>query len=103
MKLPSIETAVGQKALAFVAVWLGCIVMTILAAIAVYLVRRDVAASLTLGLAAHAQIALGLAVFGAHFVRRTIKAGRDGIEIADAVDAVAEAATAKAEGIKADA
>jgi hypothetical protein len=61
----------------------GCCVMTLFAAVAVWLTRDNAGLAFWLGLAAHGQIALGLGVFGAQFVRRTIKAGRDGIEITD--------------------
>lgn len=83
MKLPSILTPSGRRAWAFAAVFGGCGVMTAFAAVAVYLVKGHAAYSFWLGLAAHAQIALGLGVFGAQFVKRTIKAGREGIEITD--------------------
>jgi hypothetical protein len=100
MRFPTILDSNGRKAWAFLAVLGGCVVMTLFAAVAVYLVSGNAAYSFWLGLAAHAQIALGLGVFGAQFVRRTIKAGKDGIEIADAVDAVADAAADKAEELK---
>jgi hypothetical protein len=83
VKLPSILNSDGRKAYAFLAVLGGCVVMTAFAAVGVYLVRGDVQSSFWLALAAHAQIALGLSVFGAQFVKRSIKAGRDGIEISD--------------------
>lgn len=100
MMLPTILTSDGRKAWAFLAVLGGCVVMTLFAAVAVYLVSGNAFYSFGLGMAAHAQIALGLGVFGAQFVRRTIKASKDGLEIADAVDAVADAAAEKAGDIK---
>ena len=83
MKLPSLETSDGRKAWAFAATLGGCAIMTIFAAVGVYLVRGNAGLSFWLALAAHGQIALGLGVFGAQFVRRTIKAGKDGLEIVD--------------------
>jgi hypothetical protein len=74
----------GRRAAAFGALLGGCAVMTVFAAVAVYLVRGNAAFSLYLGLAAHAQIMLGLTAFTALFVKRSIKAGKDGIEITDA-------------------
>ena len=42
--------------------------------------------SFYLALAAHAQLLVGMTALGAQFVKRTIKAGRDGIEISDNVE-----------------
>ena len=81
--IPSILDPNGRKAYSFLAILGGCFVFTIFAAVGVYLVSGNVRYSFWLALAAHAQIMLGLSVFGAHFVRRTIKAGRDGVEISD--------------------
>lgn len=86
MNLPGIRTNDDRKAWAFLFVLGGCGVMTAFAAVAVYLVRGNAAYSFWLGMAAHAQIAMGLGVFGAQFVRRTIKAGRSGVEISDNAD-----------------
>lgn len=83
MNLPTILTSDGRKAWAFLAVLGGCVVMTAFAAVAVYLTRTSPGLAFWLGLAAHGQIALGLGVFGAQFVKRTVKAGKDGIEITD--------------------
>ena len=74
----------GRRAAAFGALLGGCVVMTIFGAVAVYLVSGNELYSLYLGLAAHAQITLGLTAFTALFVKRSIKAGKDGIEITDA-------------------
>lgn len=87
MKLPGIRTDADRKAWSFLAVLGGCFCMTAFAAVAVYLVSGNITYSFWLGMAAHAQIALGLGVFGAQFVRRSIKAGRDGIEITDTATA----------------
>ena len=84
MKLPSILSPDGRRAWAFLAVLGGCFCMTAFAAVGVWLVRSSPGLSFWLALAAHAQIALGLGVFGAQFVKsRKIKAGRDGIEFED--------------------
>ena len=73
----------GRRAAAFGAILGGCVCMTIFAAVGVYLVSGNAAYSFYLALAAHAQILLGLTGFTALFVKRSIKAGRDGIEITD--------------------
>lgn len=73
----------GRRAAAFAALLGGSVVMTIFAAIGVYLVAGNAAYSFYLALAAHAQIMLGLTGFTALFVKRSIKAGKDGIEITD--------------------
>jgi hypothetical protein len=74
----------GRRAAAFCALMGGCIIMTIFAAVGVWLVAENAKYSFYLALAAHVQILLGLTAFTALFVKRTIKAGRDGIEITDA-------------------
>lgn len=77
-------TSNGRRAAAFGALLGGSIVMTIFAAIGVWLVSGNATYSFYLALAAHAQIMLGLTAFTALFVKRSIKAGKDGIEITDA-------------------
>lgn len=79
----NLATPDGRRAAAFAALLGGCGVMTIFAAVGVYLVSGNATYSFYLALAAHAQIMLGLTGFTALFVRRTIKAGKDGIEITD--------------------
>ena len=74
----------GRRAAAFAALLGGCGVMTVFAAIGVWLVSGNATYSFYLALAAHAQIMLGLTAFTALFVKRSIKAGKDGIEITDA-------------------
>jgi len=74
----------GRRAAAFIALLGGCGVMTVLASIGVYIVKGNATYSFYLALAAHAQIMLGLTAFTALFVKRSIKAGKDGIEITDA-------------------
>lgn len=66
-----------------IAVWAGCVVMTAFAAVAVYSVYGNVRYSFWLGIAAHVQIFVGLASFSALYIKRTIKAGKDGVEISD--------------------
>lgn len=80
---PSLVTHDGRRAWAFAALLGGCVVMTVFAAAGVWLVRGNVGLSFWLALAAHAQILVGLTMFGALFVRRTIKVDRTGIEISD--------------------
>lgn len=76
-------TANGRKAAAFGALLGGCVIMTIFAAIGVWLVSGNAKYSFYLALAAHVQIMLPLTGFTALFVRRIIKAGKDGVEISD--------------------
>lgn len=73
----------GRRAAAFAALLGGCSVMTVFAAFGVWLVSGNATYSFYLALAAHAQIMLGLTGFTALFVKRSIKAGKDGIEITD--------------------
>jgi len=81
--LPPLTTPDGRRAWAFAAIMGGCVVMTLFAAVGVYLVRGDAHLSFYLALAAHAQILVGMTALSAQFVKRTLKAGRDGIEISD--------------------
>ena len=81
--LPPLTTPDGRRAWAFAAIMGGCVVMTLFAAVGVYLVRGDPKLSFYLALAAHIQILIGMTAVAAQFVKRTIKAGRDGIEISD--------------------
>jgi len=83
MKLPTIITPDGRRAWAFIATAGGCAVFTIFAAIGVYLVRGDAEKAFWLALAAHAQVLVGLTCIGALLVKRSIKAGPSGVEIAD--------------------
>lgn len=73
----------GRKHGAFLAILGGCVTMTILAAIGVWLVSGNATYSFYLALAAHAQVLIGLTAFSAHLIKRSIKAGKDGIEITD--------------------
>lgn len=83
MKLPPILTQDGRRAWAFLALLGGSIVMTLFAAAGVYIVRQDAGLSFWLAIAAHVQILIGMTGFGALLYKRTIKAGRDGVEISD--------------------
>jgi hypothetical protein len=83
VKLPPILTPDGRRAWAFLALLGGSIVMTVFAAIGVYIVRKDSGLSFWLAMAAHVQIIVGMTGFGALLYKRTIKAGRDGVEISD--------------------
>jgi hypothetical protein len=78
-----LTTPDGRRAAAFAAILGGCFTMTVFAAVGVYIVRKDAGLSFWLALAAHAQITLGLSAFTALFVKRSFKAGKDGIEITD--------------------
>lgn len=73
----------GRRAAAFAALLGGTVVMTIFAAVGVYLVSGNAAYSFYLALAAHAQIILGLTGFTALFIKRSLRVGKDGIEITD--------------------
>ena len=79
----NLGTPDGRKHGAFLAILGGCVTMTILAAVGVYLVSGNAKYSFYLALAAHAQVLIGLTAFSAHLIKRTLKAGRDGIEITD--------------------
>ena len=80
----NLRTPDGRRVAAFAALLGGSVVMTVFAAVGVYLVSGNATYSFYLALAAHAQVMLGLTAFTALFVKRTIKAGKDGIEISDA-------------------
>ena len=83
MNLPDILTPTGRRAYAFAGVMGGCFVMTGFAAVGVYLVSGNAEYSFYLALAAHAQLLIGMTALGAQFVKRTLKVGRDGVEISD--------------------
>lgn len=83
MKLPPILTPDGRRAWSFLALLGGSVVMTLFAAAGVYLVRSDAGLSFWLAMAAHVQVLVGMTGFGALLYKRTIKAGRDGVEISD--------------------
>lgn len=81
-----LKTPGGRRAAAFAAILGGCVVMTLFAAAGVYLVSGNARYSFWLAIAAHVQIIVGLTAFSALFVKRTIKAGKDGVEISDQAD-----------------
>lgn len=101
MNLPTILTPDGRRAWAFAAIVGGCITFTGFAAVGVWLSRGHANHSFWLALAAHGQVLVGLTCIGALLVKRTIKAGRDGIEITDdtAAAAGAQAATDAAQHV----
>ena len=80
-------TSNGRRAAAFGALLGGSIVMTIFAAVGVWLVSGNAKYSFYLALAAHAQIMLGLTAFTALFVKRSLTVGKDGVSITDHADA----------------
>ena len=87
MKLPPIDTHDGRRAFSFLAIFGGCIVFTVFAAVGVWLARNHPGLSFWLALAAHAQVFLGMGALGWAMGRRMIgKAGRDGIEFNDKDD-----------------
>lgn len=73
----------GRKGLAFLFTFGGAVTMTLYAIAALYMVRASAGLVFWLGIAAHVQILAGMGVFYAAFVKRRIKAGRDGVEISD--------------------
>lgn len=81
-----LKTPDGRRAAAFAAILGGCVTMTLFAAAGVYLVSGNAKYSFWLAIAAHVQILVGLTAFSALFVKRTIKAGKDGVEISDQAD-----------------
>ena len=83
MKFPGILSPDHRRAWAFAAICGGCFVFTVFAAVGVWLVSGNARYSFYLALAAHAQILVGMTALAAQFVKRTIKAGRAGIEITD--------------------
>lgn len=86
--LPSLVTPEGRRAWAFAGVMGGCFIFTMFAAVGVYLVSGNAEYSFYLALAAHAQLLVGMTALGAMFVKRTIKAGKDGIEISDNAETI---------------
>lgn len=82
--LPALMTPDGRRAWAFAAVLCGSIVFTLFAAVGVWLNRDHPDHSFWLALAAHGQVLIGLTCLGALLVKRTIRAGKDGLEVSDA-------------------
>ena len=73
----------GRRAGAFLVVLGGAIVMTLYASAVLFLVAGNARYAFWLGMAAHAHIMVALTAFAALWVKRSIKAGKDGIEISD--------------------
>lgn len=85
MKLPDIETPDGRRAYAFLAILGGSVVMTLFAAVGVWLVSGNARYSLILALAAHLQILVGMSALSFLLGRRMhLEAGKDGIKLDDA-------------------
>ncbi len=63
----------------------GGIAMTVYAAAALYLVRTVAALAFWLGMAAMALVGVVLTGFAGLVVKRTLRIGRDGLEVADIV------------------
>lgn len=84
MKLPPIETHEGRRAFAFFAILGGCVVMSLFAAVGVYLVSGDVKLSFWLAIAAHVQILVGMTALGWAMGRRMLaEVSKDGVKIND--------------------
>lgn len=84
IKLPPIETPEGRRAFAFFAILGGCIVMSLFAAVGVYLVSGDVKLSFWLAIAAHVQILVGMTALGWAMGRRMLaEVSKDGVKIND--------------------
>jgi hypothetical protein len=89
----NLTTPDGRRAAAFAALLGGCGVMTIFAAVGVYIVAGNAKYSFYLALAAHVQILLGLTAFTALFVKRNLSLGKEGVSITDQPDAIHEGDT----------
>lgn len=90
--LPTLANAEGRRAWAFVAIWLGCVAFTAMAAWAMYLVSGQPRYVLWLGLAAHLQLLIGMGAFGFVLGRRMqFTASRSGVEMTDREQAAAQA------------
>lgn len=79
----NLSTPDGRRAAAFAALLGGCGVMTIFAAVGVWLVSGNATYSFYLALAAHVQILLGLTALSALLVKRNLSVGKDGVKIED--------------------
>lgn len=84
----------GRRAWAFIALVGGCMVFTVFAGVGVYLVRTHLDYAFYLALAAHVQVLIGLTGIGALLIRRTIRVGKDGLDISDQDAAATGAALA---------
>jgi hypothetical protein len=73
----------GRRALAFGAILGGSVVMTAYASVVLFLVRGIADKAFWLGMAAMGIIFTCITGFIALFVKRTVRVGRDGIEVSD--------------------
>ena len=73
----------GRRAAAFLAILGGCIIMTGFAGVGLWLVRNSPGHVFWLACIAHGHIFLGMWVYGAMFIRRILKASRNGFELSD--------------------
>ncbi|MFN3424905.1 MAG: hypothetical protein ACK40C_09400 [Novosphingobium meiothermophilum] len=73
----------GRRAWALIALVGGCAIFTAMAAFAMHLLRAEARLVFWLGLAAHAQVLVGMTAIGALLVKRSLRLSRDGIEISD--------------------
>lgn len=95
-KFPSLSEAAGRRFWAFLVILGGCIVMTLFAAVGVYLVSEDVKYSFYLAMAAHVQIFFGLGAFGWVLGRRLqTEVGKSGLKLTDGGDSVEVETTTK--------
>ncbi len=76
-------TPEGRRAMALILLAGGGMAMTAYAAVSLWLVRHVASYAFWLGLAALALVAIVLTGFAGLLVRRTVKVGRDGLEISD--------------------
>lgn len=76
-------SADGRRAWALIALVGGCAVFTAMAAWAMHLLRAHAGFVFYLGLAAHAQVLVGMTGIAALLVKRMLKVSREGIEISD--------------------
>ena len=81
--IPRFDTPDGRGGWALLAIIGGCMVFTLFAAAGVYLVRDTPGFTFWLALAAHVQVLVGMTALSALLVKRTVRAGRDGVEITD--------------------
>lgn len=79
----TILTADGRRAWALLALVGGCVMFTGLAGYAMHLVRWQARLVFWLGIAAHAQVLVGLTALGALLVKRRLEITRDGVTITD--------------------
>lgn len=106
--IPPLATHDGRRALAFLAILGGCVVMTLFAAVGVHLVSGNALYSLYLALAAHVQILVGLTAMGwamgrrvkAEVTREGAKLDDSGIDAPAAAQLVADEAQAAADVVK---